>query len=67
MDPYQYPIFGIPNPGLSILDLGCYLKVPYEVKAGLFLSTAAGIGILAGFGTAVASTKKQVNIIYRVH
>eukprot|EP00088_Acartia_fossae_P050869 TRINITY_DN5707_c0_g1_i2.p1 TRINITY_DN5707_c0_g1~~TRINITY_DN5707_c0_g1_i2.p1 ORF type:complete len:168 (+),score=30.32 TRINITY_DN5707_c0_g1_i2:39-542(+) len=34
-------------------------KVPYEVKAGLFLSTAAGLGLLAGFGSALASAKKQ--------
>jgi len=34
-------------------------KVPYELKAGLFLATAAGIGIMAGFGTTLASAKKQ--------
>ncbi|XP_023339951.1 transmembrane protein 242 [Eurytemora carolleeae] len=34
-------------------------EIPYKVKAGAFLTTAAGIGMLAGFGTAMASAKKQ--------
>ena len=31
----------------------------YNVKAGLFLACSAGIGLLAGFGGAVAAAKKQ--------
>jgi len=34
-------------------------KIPYKVKAGAFLTTAAGFGILGGFGMAMASAKKQ--------
>jgi len=33
--------------------------IPYKVKAGVFLTTAAGIGMLAGFGGAIAASKKQ--------
>jgi len=33
--------------------------IPHKVKAGVFLTTAAGIGMMAGFGTAMASAKKQ--------
>ena len=31
----------------------------YKIKAGLFLATAGGIGLLAGFSGALASVKKQ--------
>jgi len=31
----------------------------FRLKAGAFLATAAGIGMLGGFGTAVAATKRQ--------
>ena len=31
----------------------------YGLKAGLFLSISAGFGLLGGFGTALASAKKQ--------
>ena len=31
----------------------------YKIKAGLFLATAGGIGLLAGFSGALATVKKQ--------
>jgi hypothetical protein len=31
----------------------------YSVKAGIFLTCSAGIGLLAGFGGAIAAAKKQ--------
>ena len=31
----------------------------YKIKAGLFLATAGGIGLLAGFSGALAAAKKQ--------
>ncbi len=31
----------------------------FRLKAGAFLATAAGIGMLGGFGTALAAAKKQ--------
>jgi hypothetical protein len=31
----------------------------FRLKAGAFLATAAGIGMLGGFGTAMAATKRQ--------
>ena len=31
----------------------------YKIKAGLFLFAAGGIGLLSGFSTALAQTKKQ--------
>ena len=37
----------------SVKDTG------YKIKAGLFLATAGGIGLLAGFSGALATVKKQ--------
>ena len=34
-------------------------KFSYRIKAGAFLCTAAGFGVLAGFGGALAQAKKQ--------
>ena len=34
-------------------------KFSYKIKAGAFLCTAAGFGVLAGFGGALAQAKKQ--------
>jgi hypothetical protein len=31
----------------------------YKIKAGLFLATAGGIGLLAGFAGAIGIVKKQ--------
>ena len=31
----------------------------YKIKAGLFLATAGGIGLLAGFAGAIGMVKKQ--------
>ena len=31
----------------------------FRVKAGLFLACSAGIGLLAGFGGAIATTRRQ--------
>lgn len=34
-------------------------SLSYKIKAGLFLATAGGIGLLAGFSGALATAKKQ--------
>jgi hypothetical protein len=34
-------------------------SLSYKFKAGLFLSSIAGIGFLAGFGGSLAATKKK--------
>lgn len=36
-----------------------YQETGYKIKAGLFLATAGGIGLLAGFAGAIGIIKKQ--------
>ena len=35
------------------------LTISYKVKAGIFLTSVAGFGFLAGFGSSLAATKKK--------
>ena len=43
----------------DILEQNSVKDTGYKIKAGLFLATAGGIGLLAGFSGALATVKKQ--------
>jgi hypothetical protein len=51
------------NPIQSKTEAKPTSDLSYKVTAGIFLTSVAGFGFLAGFGGSLAATKKQGNEI----
>ena len=43
----------------NLIDKSAPKSWSYKLQAGIFLTSVAGIGFLAGFGGSLAATKKQ--------